>query len=88
MFIEKNSPMAHPNVKLNEIDIQIGARASALRTAAQISSQAAADACGMSELDYKQCENGERRLSASELYALTNIFNARVAEFFEDLDKL
>ena len=74
--------MAKPGV--NELDRQIGQRLKKLRMQADVSAAALAEAIGSTQQQISRYENGENKLSASQLYLLAQSLGVPVSWFFLD----
>src|SRR5690606_36441367 len=74
--------MAKPSV--NELDRQIGQRLKKLRLQADVSAAALAEAIGSTQQQISRYENGENKLSASQLYVLAQSLGVPVSWFFLD----
>lgn len=74
--------MAKPAV--TELDRQIGLRLKKLRMQADISAIALADAIGSTQQQISRYENGENKVSASQLYLLAQCLGVPISWFFLD----
>lgn len=74
--------MAKPAV--TDLDRQIGLRLKKLRLQADVSAVALADAIGSTQQQISRYENGENKLSASQLYLLARCLGVPVSWFFLD----
>lgn len=71
--------------KVREIDRQIGLRIRTLRHKHGISLFRAASYAAVSTQQLQKYETGDNRITAGRLYALCNLLEILVAEFFGDL---
>lgn len=76
--------MAKPAV--NELDRQIGQRLKKLRLQADVSAVALADAIGSTQQQISRYENGDNKLSASQLYLLARCLGVPISWFFLDCE--
>jgi transcriptional regulator with XRE-family HTH domain len=74
--------MAKPTV--NDIDREIGERLQKLRQAANISASTLAEAVGSTQQQISRYENGQNKISASQLYVLSRCLSVPLAWFFLD----
>jgi transcriptional regulator with XRE-family HTH domain len=72
--------MAKPAV--TELDRQIGQRLKKLRMQADISAVALAESIGSTQQQISRYENGENKLSASQLYLLSQRLDVPISWFF------
>lgn len=74
--------MAKPAV--TELDRQIGERLKKIRTQANVSATALAESIGSTQQQISRYENGENKLSASQLYLLAQCLGVPISWFFLD----
>ncbi|MDO8343520.1 MAG: helix-turn-helix transcriptional regulator [Cellvibrio sp.] len=74
--------MAKPAV--SELDRQIGQRLKKLRMQANVSAVALAESIGSTQQQISRYENGENKLSASQLYLLSQCLGIPISWFFLD----
>lgn len=71
--------------KTNSVDLHIGAQLKHLMLAHQCHRSDIAAVLGISEADVKAIEEGQRRLSAAELFEITRRLPVGVTAFFDGL---
>lgn len=76
--------MAKPAV--TELDRQIGQRLKKLRIQADVSAVALANAIGSTQQQISRYEQGENKLSASQLYLLAQCLGVPISWFFQDCE--
>jgi len=72
--------MAHP------VDIHVGARLRAIRTARGMSQQTLAGKIGLTFQQVQKYERGANRVSASRLYEFAEIFEVSILDFYAGLN--
>jgi transcriptional regulator with XRE-family HTH domain len=76
--------MAKPAV--TKLDRQIGQRLKKLRMQADVSAVALAESIGSTQQQISRYENGENKLSASQLYLLSQCLGVPISWFFLDCE--
>lgn len=76
--------MAKPAV--TKLDRQIGQRLKKLRMRADVSAVAMAESIGSTQQQISRYENGENKLSASQLYLLSHCLGVPISWFFLDCE--
>lgn len=67
------------------VDVHVGALIRARRKEIKLSQQALAAALGLTFQQVQKYESGHNRISASKLYAASQVLNMPVSAFFKDL---
>lgn len=67
------------------LDIQIGGRMRALRTMRRLSLEQVGERVGLSYQQIRKYESGENRISAANLYRVSQVLGVDVQHFFIDL---
>ncbi len=74
-----------PRSETNDVDRHVGARVRLARLRLQASLADVARAIGVPEIDLRRIEDGDLRLSASQLHGLSNTLGQPVGYFFDGL---
>lgn len=70
----------------NQVDLHVGNRLRIRRTLKGLTQDELASAVGITFQQVQKYEKGANRISASRLYAFSQVLNVRVGWFFEDLE--
>ncbi len=76
--------MINRTAMLDQIDEHVGHRLQLKREAMRFSISRLAACVDLTEIELSDAEYGQKRLSASKLFALSKVLGVHVAYFFED----
>ncbi|HBR69680.1 MAG TPA: transcriptional regulator [Rhodospirillaceae bacterium] len=74
------------NSKADVVDISVGKRIKALRLVRGLSQEQVAQELGVSFQQVQKYEKGKNRLSASRIYALSEVLGVEVNDFYSDTE--
>jgi transcriptional regulator with XRE-family HTH domain len=77
--------MSERGFRPNPVDLQVGNNVRAKRTELALSQGHVADQLGLSLVEYREFESGNRRFGAERLLKLAHLFGVSPQDFFEDL---